>query len=258
MKSIFYFFAFVLMVSSAMGDIIQQNTFTPAENGTLPSNLRASFDGGSDVIVTPYSNVSGVSVDHAGGDGYVLRLGNLGYGYDAFANPTTMDLGTPDSSVSAWVYLDLNTTAFNRDREYGLVLRGQYADMYQGSLTNGNGYYMIMGINCLWYGYSPTPGHCFIGKFNGMSGGKIGNEGATAYSSGWHKLTFTTQGSTLKAYVDGNLECTASDATFASGIAAMFYYDSNGQPDYPYAGAFDDFVWQTEIVPVELSEFSAM
>ncbi len=240
----------ILMVSfiatMASAAVIQQNDFTSAQNGTLPSDISALYDPGVDALVTGYSNVSGVIADHSGGDGYVLRLADLGStggGYN-WAYVTDYAKATSDSYAEAWVYINLDTTAFTAERDYGLFIRCT-SGAALGTSASRNGYMFLITANSAWGTYTPPNFTPFLLKRNGSSGWVMLNQASVTVTNGWHKIKVEAVGTTVKGYVDDVLVAQATDSTFTSGIAGMVYYDDNGSPDYPYSGAFDNFVFGT-------------
>lgn len=243
----------LLVTAGAFAAIIQQNDFTSAENGTLPSNLGASYDAGVDVIVTTLASMSPTPPsDHTGGDGYVLRIGDLGTGGGAWnwAYPNPVSSQT-DCKISAWVYIDWTTwDATPTERDYVLALRLQSQNPQTSPARQG--YIFMITANSSWNGGAilPTNYRPFIMKRVGTDSGTsytvIGPEGTADVTTGWHRLSFQVVGSELKAFVDGVLVSSATDTTYTSGSCAFGYYDDNGSgSSFPYGAAYDDVVFET-------------
>jgi hypothetical protein len=256
MKKLSLIVLFVLISISSFAGIIQQDDFTPAQNGTLPSDFTALYDAGVDVIVTQYSNVSGVVADHTGGDGYVLRLGDLGSGGGTYnwGYMTDLSKATTDSSVEVWVNLSFDTVAFPLERDYGVIARCTSGPA-QGAGAR-NGYMFLITSNSSWGSYYPANATPFIVAMVGGSWLKVA-EGTTPVSNGWHKLKIKAVGTQITGYVDGVQACTGTDATFSRGVGGLVYYEDNGSAiSYPYAAAFDNFIFQTEASDV--SDWNSM
>lgn len=251
MNKIGYFvLGLIFITSSAFCAVLQQNDFTPAENGTLPSNLAASYDQGTDVIVVPLASMNPAPpVDHPGGDGYVLRVGDIGPGGGAW-NWAYPDPGITETNckVSAWVYVDWTTwDSPPLERDYLLALRMQTQNPNSGA-TYRQGYMFVIAANSSWTGISPNPTskRPFIMKRVGTTYTMIGSEGATDIETGWHYVVFEAVGDQLKGYVDGQLVCSGTDTTYTSGYCAIGYYEDNGLTiNYPYAAAFDNFSFES-------------
>jgi hypothetical protein len=239
LRKLFSFLLFVLILSAAFG-FKQQFDFTAAENGTLPTGLSTTNIACS---VTPYSSVSEVPVDHAGGDGYVMKLNaNLWINNEVF--PSNLKEYS-NSSVSAWVYFDFDTTKYSSERDYSLFVRAK-----KNPTSLYFGYWMYVSINASWHGVQ-MPAYCCYMVSNGNT---VGTCGTHEYTTGWHQMTLTADGDQIKAYVDGNLEVSITDSNYSSGIYGMSYLDTN----YNSAGAFDNMVFESsDFVPVELSDFSS-
>jgi len=239
---------FVCLVSLSFAAIVQQNDFTSGENGTLPSNLGGSYDAGTDVSVQPLASISPApSGDHAGGDGYALRVGdiNTGGGYFNFAFPNP-DNDQTDCKVSAWVYIDWTTwDATPLERDYLLCLRQQAQDPQTGTYYR-QGYMFAITSNSSWAGISPNPTskRPFIMKRVDATSTLIGTEGSTDVDTGWHKIAFQVVGTELKGFVDDVQVCSGTDSQYASGSCAIGYYEENGATAYPYAAAYDNFIFE--------------
>ena len=74
-SSIFSLFVLAGFSTSALAATVElQESFTSAQNGTLPTSLTADYDPGVDVAVVPLASMQPVpTVDHPGGDGSVRR-----------------------------------------------------------------------------------------------------------------------------------------------------------------------------------------
>jgi hypothetical protein len=249
MKKLFIIMSLIL-VSSAFcwQEIIQQEDFTPAQNGTLPSTMDAEWDAGIDVIVMPYSDISApfpAPVDHPDGDGYALRLGDInagggGYNFCFPANYATAF--ETNNAVEAWIYCNFDPTAVTVEQDYGLYVRAT-ADPGGGAYPARSGYWFLITTNSSWGTYYPTNFRPFL--MDRPSGAWVPLvEGTGTYTTGWHKLRLEAVDSTIKGYVDGNLEVSTTVSDFTAGFAGMVYYTSlvSGS-DYPYAGTYDNFKW---------------
>ena len=118
----YFVLACLLITANGFCAVILQEDFTPGENGTLPSTLTAEWDAGTDVIVTDLATV-GVPSYHTGGDGYVLRLGNLGAAGWQYCYPADYEtVSYADSAAEAWVYFDFEGT-FSGWRHFGISIR---------------------------------------------------------------------------------------------------------------------------------------
>jgi hypothetical protein len=158
---------------------------------------------------------------------------------------TDFSKSTADASVEAWVYLSFDTVNYPAERDYGLIARCT-SGTAQGASATRNGYMFLITSNSSWGTYIPAYATPFILARVGGAWVKVA-EGTTAVSNGWHKLKIKAVGTQITGYVDGVQACTGTDATFTKGVGGMVYYDDNGSTIlYPYAGAFDNFVFQTE------------
>lgn len=240
-----FLLAFVLIATSGFCAVIQQEDFTSAQNGTLPATLDAEWDAGIDVIVTDLATM-GISSDHTGGDGYVLRLADLGDAYWDFCFPANYQtISYPDSAAEAWVYFDFE--GISAERDFGLYIRSA-PDSGGGVYPLRAGYWLFVTANSSWSGYTPTDYRAFILRYNGTSWVQIGSEGTADYTTGWHTLRIEAIGSEIKGYVDGNLEVSGTDTEFATGFAGMVYYNDPGN-GADEAGAFDNFLWEVPAPP---------
>jgi len=235
-----------LMVAPAVFCDLQED-FTASDNGTLPSTLDAEWDAGVDVIVTDLAT-AGVPSDHVGGDGYVLRVGDLAAGGYNFAFPANYQtVSATDGQVEAWAYFDFD--GMSAERDYGVFLRCNPDPTPDsgGKAVYGDrhAYWFFVTANSSWGTYVPGNYHAFILKRTPTSGGwvQLGSEGTGTYGTGWHRLVLAATGSLIEGYVDGNLEVSATDTDIAAGFGGMVYYDDN---DINSAGAFDNFLWTGE------------
>lgn len=241
----YFLLACVLITTGGFCAVIQQEDFTSGENGTLPSTLDAEWDAGTDVIVTDLATV-GVPSDHTGGDGYVLRLADLGDALWNFCFPANYQtVSYADTTVEAWAYFDFD--GISGERDFGVFIRSA-PDSGGGVYPLRAGYWLFVGVNSSWSGYVPTDNRAFMLKYSGGAWVQVGSEGTTDYTTGWHKLRIEAVGSEIKGYVDGNLEVSATDTEYATGVAGMVYYNAsaNGVDE---AGAFDNFLWETYVAP---------
>lgn len=240
-----WFYVAALLTMGAVGHatIIQQEDFPPSQAGTLPSTMDAQWDAGTDVIVTDLATVV-VPVDHPGGDGYVLRLGDLGAGGGGynFAFPSDYQTASEtDNSVAAWVYFDFPTTN-TLERDYGLIIRCQ-PDPGGGVYPLRAGYWLLVTNNSSWGSYVPLNFRAFLLKRVSGAWFQIGTAGVNDYTTGWHRLELVAIGAEVRGYVDGNLECAATDSDYAAGFPVMVRYDDEGvDPDF-FAASFDNFLW---------------
>ena len=248
-KGLIVFFMFLSVV--ALSAVIQQNDFTPAENDTIPADFTSDWDAGTDVKVLSLATL-GVAADHTGGDGYALRIADLGdTGYN-FAYPASYATAShADSGVEAWVYLDF--APYSDERDCGLAIRcgvdttpsfgaqAIYSDMI--------GYWFLVTVNSSWGSYVPTNRRgFFLKKISGVWA-QVGTEGASDVTDGWHKIRVEAQGTTLRAFIDDVLYLTVEDTenSFTTGFVAMTYYRAT---DDSNVGIFDNFLWDTEMTDV--------
>jgi len=248
-----FLLGFLLVSVSAFCVIVQQDDFTPAQNGTLPSDLLATADGGADVAVLPLASMNPAPVgDHPGGDGYALRDGNLGVADFNWAFPNPVSTQT-DCKMTIWVYLDWTTgnTPTMAERDYCFILRSQYQDPHLNVLPamRRQGYMLVICINSYWGTIYPINFRPLMMKRVGNSSSsytKIGTDATNDVLTGWHKITFQVLGTELKAFVDDVLVCSGTDSTYASGSPGFGYYDGNGSTlTYPYAATYDNFIFES-------------
>lgn len=249
---------FVAIASTCFATVQMQQDFTPAQNGTLPTGLTGSYDSGTDVSVVPFGTiVPAPPADHTGGDGYVLRVGdiNAGGGFYNWAGLTTAN-AQADCSVSAWVYLELTTgDATFLEREVFVACRMQTTDpQLPDSANRHHGYMLLISRAASWTGITPNPTDrmpYLMGRQNVASGNYfyVGTPGTTAVADGWHQLKIEATGTTIKGYVDNVVVCQGTDSTYTSGNPAIGYYEANGAASsYPYAAAFDNFLYETPTI----------
>lgn len=241
--------SFLIIVPSAFcwQELILQEDFTPAQNGTLPATLSAQWDGGVDVIVLPYSDISApypAPVDHPGGDGYALRLGDIGAGGGGYnfcfpSNYTTAN--ETDNAVEAWAYFSFDAIV-TVEQDYGVFLRAT-PDPAGGVYPLRQAYFFFVTVNSSWGTYYPPSFRPFLLKRPSAAWVPLG-EGTSNYTTGWHKLRLEAYGDQIKGYVDGNLEISTTDSDLTTGFGGMVYYtDLVAGSDTPYAGTFDNFKW---------------
>lgn len=244
MKIITAFLVVVMMMGGvAFSAVLLQEDFTTSDSGILPASLLAEWDGGTDVIVIDLAT-AGIG-DHTGGDGYVLRLADLGDGYWNFCFPASdANDSTTNSVVECWAYFDFEGISFERD--YGLFIRSADDPAVAGRnvYSQQAGYWFLVSVNSDWGVYEPPDGVAFMLKRTDSTWARVGTEGTTVYSTGWHKLKLSAQGNELQGYVDDNLEVIGGDADYATGFAGMAYYNhpDNGRDEF---GSFDNFLWET-------------
>jgi len=248
MKQFIYILSVCLLLvpTAFCATTILQEDFTPAQVGTLPTTLWGEWDSGVDVIVVSLATAS-VPVDHTGGDGYIVRLGDINdSGYNFCYSSDTAALVT-DNAVESWVYLSFDTVTWERD--YGVFLRctPDPAPSLGGKAVYNDckGYWFFVTINSSWGSYVPPNMRAFMLKrtLGTTDWVQIGDTGTSDYTTGWHKLRLEALGSEIKGYVDGNLEVIATDTDYTAGFAGMAYY--NGVLTTPdLVGAFDNFKWE--------------
>lgn len=247
----YFLLACVLITTGGFCAVIQQEDFTSAQNGTLPTTLDAEWDAGTDVIVTDLATV-GVPSDHTGGDGYVVRIADLGAAGYNFCFPANYEtVSYADSTVEAWAYFDFE--GISGERDFGLFIRSAPdPDADEKVYDQRAGYWLFVTVNSSWGSYYPTNNRAFMLKRSAGAWVQVGSEGTTDYTTGWHKLRIEAVGSEIKGYVDGNLEVSATDTEYATGFAGMVYYNvaANGVDE---AGAFDNFLWETYVPPTPTS-----
>jgi hypothetical protein len=231
------------LVAPVVGAVVQQNDFTPGENNTLPATLVADWNGGVNAMVVPLADAAiTVPGDHtAPNDGYVLRNYDQG-GYNFVFPASYASTTRADSTVEAWVYVKL--TGFTGETDYGLIQRGAVdATPDSGALayySQRAGYWFMVTANSSWGTYVPTNRRAFLLKRNTVPAWEtLGTEGTTDIADGWHLFRLTVSGTNIYGYIDGALQCQATDSQYASGFPVMIYYGA----DATKAGAFDNFVW---------------
>ena len=237
-KTIVLAMLFSLLTLTVFATVIIREDFTSANYGALPATLDAQWDAGVDVKVYTRAEL-GVPVEHPlGADGYVLGVGDLGEGgYNfCFSATYTTDAYT-DGVVEAWAYFDFEGISLERD--YGVFIRAT-ADPAGGVYPLRSAYWFFVTANSSWGTYVPTNGHAFILKRPAGAWVQVGTEGTGTYTTGWHKLRLEVTGTSIKGYVDGVLEVSATDSGHTQGTAGMVFYDDN---DVNKAGAFDNFYW---------------
>lgn len=254
---------FALAASIGIGAIVQQNDFTQAQNGTLPADLTASYDPGVDVLVVPFGSANPTPpADHAGGDGYVCQVGDLGTGgggYD-WVYSATAAVQT-DCKMTAWIYVDWvnwdTPTALERDYMVMLRMQNDRDPQVQGSAAGTRqGYIFLVTANSSWTGLAvPTNFRPFIMKKVATTHTLIGSEGTNDVLTGWHLFEFTVQGTQLTGKIDGATVCSGTDSEYASGYSAIGFYEDNGAAlNNPYAAAVDNMLYET--VTADVSDWS--
>jgi hypothetical protein len=239
MKKYFLTIAMMLLVPVLFATVIQQEDFTPAQDGTLPATLTGEWDAGSDLAVIAYGTANpAVPADHAGGDGYVLRVGDLGAGGYNFVWPATPTNKTAsEAEVKCYFALDSHT----EERVYGITINSDIDADGTGVYTDRKGYFLFVGTKSTWSGYAPADKVAFLLK---RSGGAWINlaEGTTVFSDGWHdmRIEYASDG-TIRGFIDGTLEVSANDTDYASGFPVLLQYD--GGADQDAAVSFDNFKW---------------
>lgn len=237
------------VASLAPGAIILQEDATPGQVGTQPASLLASFDGAADVQVVTLATMSPtIGADHAGGDGHVLRVGDIGAGGGSF-NWAYEAAGTPqtDVAVSAWVFVEWTTRdGTPLERDYLIIARKQTAANPQSAPAR-NGYMLAITADSSWGGISPNPPNFkpFIMKRSGTNTTLLSSYGVADVTDGWHQVRLEVIGTQIRGYVDGVQVVSATDSEFASGFAGWGYYDDNGSATFPYAAAYDNLLYET-------------
>ena len=232
--------------------IIEQYSFTAAQTGTLPAPLSGSYEPGTDVSVQPLAAfLPSIAVDHPGGDGYAVRVGDLdldGAGYNWLFSTTAA--AQTNVSLSAWVYIDWETVdAPAQQRAYLLLLRSA-TDPNPQEIPQRQGYIFVIAQDSAWSGISPNPPakRPFIMKLEDTDHTLLSSYGTADIGTGWHLLKVQAEGSVLRFFVDdmANPVATATDSTYASGFAGIGYYDDNyGGPNPSYAAAYDEVIYET-------------
>lgn len=233
--------AMLLIAATGFCGVIQSNDFTPAENDTLPTNIVSEWS--PNAAVKPLNDATlGIPADHAApNDGYCLRLYDQG-GYN-FAYPADYaTVSKTDSTVEAWVYVNLDSATSERDLGLGIrVGIDPVPDIGGRAIYNEmRGYWFFVTANSSWSGISPNPTNkraIILKKVSGTFS-MVGTEGTSDIVDGWHKFKLVAEGTTISAYVDDVLQVQGTDTTYTTGFAAMVYY--GGATD---AGGFDNFVW---------------
>ncbi len=240
------------LAAVATGAVVLQEDFTPAQNGTLPGTLSASYDSGVDAIVVPLATMQPTPpVDHSGGDGYVCRVGDLGTGGGGY-NWIFLSSPSPQSDVriAGWVYVDWTTLdGTPQERDYMILGRMQNTNPQVTGSAAGTrqAYFFAVTAYSSWTGISPNPTN-----FRPILFKKVGTthtllqEGANDVTTGWHYFELVMNGSSIEGKVDGVTVCSGTDTSYASGNAAWGYYDDNGAASsYPYAAAWDNILYET-------------
>lgn len=240
---------FLVLASFAFSAVLQQEDFTPAENGTKPAGIKGEWDADTDLIVIPIASANpAVAADHTGGDGYVLQVGDVGAGAYNFAWPSSY---TPQtySEAECWVYF--NFDGVTAERDYIMIIHGS-ENVSESYYYNGRpGYWLMVTVNSSWGTYTPPDKTAFLLKRATDDSAwviPVLDEGTGTYDTGWHKMRLEiTSSGEIKGYIDDVLEVSATDTDYTSGFPVMAFYD-NGT-DNTVAGAFDNFVWSSSPPP---------
>lgn len=243
---------FASVTALASGAVVLQEDLTPAQNGTLPASLSASYDSGVDVVVVPLATMQPTPpADHTGGDGYVCRVGDIGtggggYNWIFLASPSPQ----ADIKISGWVYVDWTTLdATPLERDYLILGRMQNTNPMVTGSTAGTRQAYFFGVTAYssWTAISPNPTN-----FRPVLFKKVGTthtllqERASDVTTGWHFFELEMSGSSIVGKIDGTTVCSGTDTSYASGNAAWGYYDGNGAASaYPYAAAWDNTKYET-------------
>lgn len=239
-----------------------------AQNGTTPAGWAASYDQATDVVVVPLATMSPtISADHTGGDGYVLRIGDIGAGGGSFNWAwNTTDAVRSDVELSAWVYVNwetVDTTPLERDYMMIIRLQNDRNPNLSSLATLRQGYWFAISSNATYTGTPAAPANkrAYILKRTMVSSANthvlIGAVSSTDIPTGWHQMKFTAAGTTLTGYIDGTQVCQGTDTEFGSGYSAIGYYEKNGAAaSYPYAAAFDNVSLVVPDPPAAASDWS--
>jgi hypothetical protein len=259
LKRTLFMSLFAILGTSAFSATILQENFTPAQNGTLPATLSSTYDPGVDSIVVPLATMQpAVGVDHTGGDGYVCRVGDLQAGGGIFQY-VFQAAGSPvaDCRLTAWVYIDLtnNFDASPQARTYFLILRHQGNDPGAGSLRQGYMFAVARGAT-EFSGVTQIDRRPFLVKKVGTTHTQIGTTAVGTVADGWHLFAIETVGTTIKGFIDGIEVCQGTDNSYASGFPSLAYCERNGSASsYPYAAAYDDFLYES-VIPAAAADWA--
>ncbi|CAN5394953.1 hypothetical protein BH09SUM1_BH09SUM1_13050 [soil metagenome] len=260
MKKLILSAVVVSLSVAANATVLLQVDATPAQVNTLPAGLTGSFDSGTDVkVVTLATMQPAIGADHTGGDGHVLRVGDIDAGGGSFnwAYVTTPPVNT-DVAISAYYYVDFTNgmdTPTVQERDYVLMARTATADP-QGTSPSRSGYFFLISANASWTGVTPNPVNRkpYIIKRNAdTTYTQIGINGVADVTDGWHKLKLEVIGTSIKGYVDDVVVCSGTDSTYTGTGVAWGYYDDNGAAalptPLPYAAAVDNLLYETATLP---------
>jgi hypothetical protein len=259
LKKVMFAAAIAALTTATFAATLLEENFTQAQLGQRPASLAASFDADTDTVVINAATANPVVTERTGGDGYYLRVGDIGASGGAFnwAYPASMATQS-DAKVSAYVYVSwAGQDATPKERNYLLAIRMQVANPQTGTYVR-QGYMMAISNNSSWPGITPNPsnGKPYLLKRVQLVHTMIGSEAAAAVSEGWHLLTLEAVGTTIKGYVDGVEVCSGTDTSYASGFAAIGYYEKNGEAlTWPYAATYDNLKYES-IVPASVNEWS--
>ena len=167
-------------------------TVSVVENVALSGSGTIALGGtGTATVVTPVFNNSSASFD--GSDDHIDA--------DGF-NASTV-IGTGDYTASLWVNLD--TVAQNKTFLY-LGKNDASSDYISLRTKNVSGYkFQILGL---------------------VSGSAVCTGTTTVTSGTWFHLAYTRSGTTVKLYVNGSLETTATNAAFGAGFGTSSNTDT--------------------------------
>ncbi len=253
---------FASLAAFASAAILLQENFTSADNGTLPASMSASYDVGVDPIVVANSaQVPAPAADNSGGDGYSLRVGDIGSGggYFNWVFPAAAGAipAQTDCKLSAWVYITWDSRdATPLERDYLMMVRMQNDRDPQTGTYYRQGYMLAVTAQSSWGGISPNPPDykAFIMKRSSGNSTLLSSYSTADVTTGWHYLTIAAVGSSIYGYVDGALVVTGTDSEYASGHCAIGYYEENGAANYPYAAAYDNFLYES--VAADVSDWT--
>jgi hypothetical protein len=252
LKRLFLQTMLATVAASSFALVLEQQDFTPAQVGTNPPGWTGSFDAAVDTVVVTRATMSpAIPADHLGGDGHLLRVGDVGPNGGAYNwafKSTQSDLA--NYTLSVWLYTDftnMDTPGLERSYLIGVRQANVNPQVAAVGTVSRQGYMFAITANSSWAGITPNPANrkpFFISKdVNAVHSVAGGVYGAADVTDGWHKIDLVLNGSSLKAYIDNVLAVDVVDSSHATGKIALGYYEDNGAATtFPYAAAFDNYL----------------
>ncbi len=222
MKRVLSIVAFIAVASMAMGaTTIQENTFSPSENGTLPGDLKLVNGFVSGTVMSLAD--AGVSTDHTNGDGYVLKCVNQ-TGYWGYVAPTTLYSTQENQQVSAWIYVDMSD-AGSSEKSYAIFAAQPTA------CENRKGYMFCFGaVNSSWSGWTPTDRCPFIlyRALTSTTWTQLYTASTYTISDGWHYCLVQVKDGLVSQFIDNTCIATVGNTVYPAGSYAIGMYTDAG------------------------------